>query len=64
MDKYEDIINMPHHVSDKHPRMSMYQRAAQFAPFAALSGHSESISETQRRHTDAYMEGYADEDDV
>lgn len=40
MDNYEDIINLPHHVSDKHPRMSMYQRAAQFAPFAALGKDS------------------------
>ena len=34
--KYEDIINLPHHVSTKHPQMSIEQRAAQFAPFAAL----------------------------
>lgn len=33
---YEDIINLPHHVSKRHPQMSMHQRAAQFAPFAAL----------------------------
>ncbi len=35
-DNYEDIIHLPHHVSQKHPRMSMEARAAQFAPFAAL----------------------------
>ena len=46
MGKYEDIINLPHHVSKKHPQMSMHDRAAQFAPFAALSGHSEAIEET------------------
>jgi len=36
-DKYEDIINLPHHVSSKHPRMSILDRAAQFAPYAALT---------------------------
>ena len=46
MEEYQDIINHPHHTSRKHPRMSMYQRAAQFAPFAALSGHSDAIRET------------------
>ena len=48
MGNYEDIINLPHHVSKKHPQMSMHDRAAQFAPFAALSGHSEAIAETAR----------------
>ncbi len=47
---YDDIINLPHHVSQKHPQMSMYQRAAQFAPFAALSGHDRAIEETAKRH--------------
>ena len=46
MGAYDDIINLPHHVSKKHPQMSMLQRAAQFAPFAALSGHEEAIEET------------------
>ena len=44
---YSDIINLPHHQSTRHPRMSMHDRAAQFAPFAALSGHSEAIEETE-----------------
>ena len=37
MEKYEDIINLPHHVSTRHPQMPMWSRAAQFAPFAALN---------------------------
>ena len=48
MGKYDDIINLPHHESDYHKRMPMLNRAAQFAPFAALSGHSEAIAETIR----------------
>lgn len=47
-DNYEDIINLPHHVSNKHPQMPIESRAAQFAPFAALTGHSEAIKETAR----------------
>ena len=46
--KYSKIINMSHHVSKSRPQMSMYQRAAQFAPFAALTGHSAAINETAR----------------
>ena len=48
MSKYEDIINLPHPVSKKHPRMSLYDRAAQFSPFAALTGHNAAIIETAR----------------
>lgn len=46
--KYADIINLPHHISKKHPRMSLRDRAAQFSPFAALTGHKEAINETAR----------------
>lgn len=45
---YDDIIDLPHHVSARHPQMSLYNRAAQFAPFAALSGHDAAIEETAR----------------
>ncbi len=45
---YDDIINLPHHVSDKRKPMSMEARAAQFAPFAALTGHDAAIAETAR----------------
>lgn len=46
--KYDDIINMPHHVSSKRQRMSMIDRAAQFSPFAALTGYDAEIKETAR----------------
>lgn len=45
---YDDIIDLPHHVSKSHPQMSMYNRAAQFAPFAALTGHDAAITEAAR----------------
>ena len=48
MNEYDDIINLPHHVSSRHPQMSMMNRAAQFAPFAALTGHAAAIEETAR----------------
>ncbi len=48
MNNYDDIINLPHHVSVKHPRLSKEQRAAQFAPFAALTGYGDAIKETAR----------------
>ena len=48
MDKYDDIINLPHPTSSRHPRMSLYDRAAQFSPFAALTGHDEAVKETAR----------------
>ena len=40
---YDDIINLPHHQSRKHPHMSRRQRAAQFMPFAALTGYGQVI---------------------
>ena len=48
MDKYKDIINLPHKQSTKRPRMPLLDRAAQFAPFAALTGYDDAISETGR----------------
>ena len=53
--KYDDIINLPHHVSKNHPQMSLMNRAAQFSPFAALTGHSAVIQETARL-TDSFVE--------
>lgn len=46
--KYEEIINLPHHVSKTRPQMPMSDRAAQFAPFAALTGYDSAIKETGR----------------
>lgn len=46
--KYEDIINLPHPVSKKHPQMNVSDRAAQFSPFAALTGYDAIIQETER----------------
>ena len=56
MDKYDDIINLPHHVSKRHPQMSMWNRAAQFAPFAALTGYEDSIKESAQENESLYEE--------
>lgn len=46
--RYDDIIHLPHPTSRNHPRMSLYDRAAQFSPFAALTGLDDAIRETAR----------------
>lgn len=46
--QYDDIINLPHHVSARHPKMPMSERAAQFSPFMALTGYEDVIRETAR----------------
>lgn len=51
-EKYEDIISLPHYVSKKHPQMSLEERSAQFAPFAALTGYNNAIRETSRLTTE------------
>ncbi len=48
MKNYDDIINLPHHESKYYPKMSLEKRSAQFAPFEALEGYSEKVSETER----------------
>lgn len=45
---YEDMINLPRHTSASHPHMSLHDRAAQFSPFAALTGYSAAITEAAR----------------
>lgn len=47
-ESYDDIIGLLHHTSAKHPRMSILDRAAQFAPFSALSGYGAALAETAR----------------
>ena len=47
-EKYDDIIGLPHHTSPRHPRMSMRDRAAQFAPFSALVGYDDALAESGR----------------
>lgn len=49
MGKYDDMLHLPHHVSPTRPPMPMKDRAAQFSPFAALTGYDETILETARR---------------
>ena len=54
-DQYDDTIHLPHHISSTRPRMSAIDRAAQFSPFAALTGYDTSINESARL-TDARIE--------
>ena len=46
--RYDDIIDLPHHVSETHPHMSLIDHAAQFSPFAALTGYDAAIIDTAR----------------
>ncbi len=60
IEDYQDIINLPHHVSKSRPHMPMADRAAQFSPFAALSGYGAAVRETERL-TDQRVELNEDE---
>ena len=62
-DNYDDIINRPHPVSKNHPQMPMKGRAAQFAPFAALTGYGEAISETVKENEEMFMQEAVEEED-
>lgn len=62
MSEFDDIINLPHPVSKTHPQMSMYNRAAQFAPFAALTGHDEAIAKTAKKNEESFEEQNNDVD--
>ena len=57
---YDDIINLPHYEPKHHPRMSMWNRAAQFAPFAALTGYEEAVREAERKNEESYEPNYDD----
>ena len=59
--KYDDIINLDVPTSKKHPRMSMKNRAAQFAPFAAMVGHDEMIKESIKENADRINAGENEE---
>ena len=63
-DNYDDIINRPHPVSKNHPQMPMASRAAQFAPFAALTGYGEAISETVKENEEMFMQGAEEEENI
>ena len=54
MGDYDDIIDLPHHVSKRHPQMPMKKRAAQFAPFAAVAGSAEAIQDAIRENEERY----------
>ena len=60
MGNYNDIIYLPHHVSKRHPQMSMWNRAAQFAPFAALTGYEDAIQESAKENESMYEETNSD----
>jgi len=51
---YADIFDLPHHTSPKRPQMKHIDRAAQFAPFAALTGHDDAIAETAREAAEQF----------
>lgn len=51
--RYDDIIDLPHHQSQTHAHMSMHNRAAQFMPFAALTGYDDIIRQTAQSSDDA-----------
>lgn len=59
MSRYDDIIGLPHHRSKTHPHMPVADRAAQFAPFAALAGYGDAVEETAR-YTEEKLEPDAD----
>lgn len=54
MGKYDDIIYLSHNISIKHPRMTIEQRSAQFAPFAALTGYGDQVAETAKLIDDKF----------
>ena len=63
-DEYEDIIRFPHHVSRNHPQMPVRDRAAQFAPFAALAGYGDALRETARLTEDRIELSESDQDEL
>lgn len=62
--RYDDILDLPHHVSKKHPQMARAARAAQFAPFSALTGYGEAINETGRQVDTRHLPGADEQDEI
>ena len=58
---YDDIINLPHYEPKHHPRMTMWSRAAQFAPFAALTGYEDAIKQSAKENEINYEKKDNDE---
>ncbi len=52
IDNYDDMIHMPRHISPTRPQMPVSDRAAQFSPFAALTGYEDAVKETARLHNE------------
>lgn len=52
MSKYDDIVNLPYHISRNHPQMFIHDRAAQFSPFAVLVGYDDAVTEAGRQTTE------------
>ncbi len=63
-EQYADIIHLPRHVSKNHPQMSLSERAAQFAPFAALTEHGAVIRKTETSHVSEDMERIKYEEEI
>ena len=64
-EKYDDIIDHEHYQSKKRKHMSMHDRAAQFSPFAALTGYSEQVEDAEKNYFDnPDVEYVAEEDDI
>ena len=63
MNRYSDIINLPHHKSKNHPPMSRQNRAAQFSPFAALTGYEESLENAAREKEKKFEQKLSDSED-
>lgn len=61
--KYDDIINLEHHVSKKHKQMSLESRSAQFAPFSALTGYGDAFEDTIEKNISKYAEKEKDDYD-
>ena len=61
--QYKDILNIPYPKSDRHPQMTLLQRSAQFAPFAALTGFGGEITKSAERITEEMLDNGYDADD-